>query len=324
MSIGIGLIGLGRHGGRYAQHLLDGVTGCHLVAVSRRDRTAGQAFARSAGVVFFPDWREMLERKDIDAIVVVTPPNVNHDICIAAAKAGKAILIEKPLAMTTEDARAMVDATQAARVPLMTAQTLRFAPVLRRLRERLVVIGSLEYMWLSMRVERTPNHWLEDPKQAGGGVLIEIGIHLFDLIRYLTGHEAVDVWAEIVRSHTSRVEDMALARFLLASGVRCYVEVSRVSAGRSCRIEAVGEKGQLLVDVNESRLTRIEGRKVAETESVADDPTIVSVLEAFARSVAAGEPVPVSGEDGLRAVVMAEAAYRSAADGRPVAVPAAA
>src|SRR5207248_4977597 len=106
MSIGIGLIGLGRHGGRYAQHLLDGVTGCHLVAVSRRDRTAGQAFAQSAGVVFVPDWREMLERKDIDAIVVVTPPNVNHDICIAAAKAGKAILIEKPLAMTTEDARA--------------------------------------------------------------------------------------------------------------------------------------------------------------------------------------------------------------------------
>src|SRR5207249_11445244 len=89
MSIGIGLIGLGRHGGRYAQHLLDGVTGCHLVAVSRRDRTAGQAFAQSAGVVFVPDWREMLERKDIDAIVVVTPPNVNHDICIAAAKAGR-------------------------------------------------------------------------------------------------------------------------------------------------------------------------------------------------------------------------------------------
>jgi len=85
----------------------------------------------------------------------------------------------------------------------------------------------------------------------------------------------------------------------------------------------VGETGQLLVDVNESRLTRIEGRKVAETEAVADDPTIVSVLEAFARSVATGEPVPVSGEDGLRAVVMAEAAYRSAADGRPVAVQAA-
>src|SRR6266571_2651432 len=73
MSIGIGLIGLGRHGGRYAQHLLDGITGCHLVAVSRRDRTAGQAFARSAGVVFVPDWREMVERKDIDAIGTRSP-----------------------------------------------------------------------------------------------------------------------------------------------------------------------------------------------------------------------------------------------------------
>src|SRR5207237_5668474 len=117
-------------------------------------------------------------------------------------------------------------------------------------RERLAVIGSLEYMWLSMRVEPAPHHWLvepaphhwlEDPKQAGGGVLIEIGIHLFDLIRYLTGHDAVDVWAEMMRLHTSRVEDLALARFLLASGVRCYVEFSRVSAGRSCRIAVVVE-----------------------------------------------------------------------------------
>src|SRR6266571_2651434 len=154
-------------------------------------------------------------------------------------------------------------------------------------RQGLYLFPTGERWWsvkILMRLEPAPHHWLEDPKQAGGGVLIEIGIHLFDLIRYLTGHEAVDVWAEIVRSHTSRVEDMALARFLLASGVRCYIEISRVSEARTCRVEAVGETGQLVADVNESQLTRMEGRKIAEKESVPDRPTIVSVLEEFAQS----------------------------------------
>jgi len=320
MSIGLGLIGLGRHGSRYARHLLEGVAGCHLVAVSRRDAAAGESFAQSAGIAFIADWREMVERKDIDAVVIVTPPNLNREIAVAAAKAGKAVLIEKPLAMTTEDARVMVEATRAAGVPMMTAQTLRFTPVLRRLRERLPAIGSLDYLWLSMRVEPAPHSWLNDPAQAGGGALIEIGIHLIDLIRFLTGEEAVEVSAESVRRHTAYVEDMALARFLLASGVRCYVEVSRVSEGRTCRVEAVGDTGQLLADVNESVLSLVEGRKVTEKESVPDTPTIVRVLEEFANSLATGGPVPISGEDGLRAVAMAEAAYRSASEGRPIAI----
>jgi predicted dehydrogenase len=320
MSIGFGLIGLGSHGSRYARHLLEGVAGCHLVAVSRRDTAAGESFAQSAGIAFIADYREMVERKDIDAVVIVTPPNLNREIAVAAAKAGKAVLIEKPLAMTTGDARIMVEAARAAGVPMMTAQTLRFTPVLRRLRERLPAIGPLEYLWLSMRVEPAPHSWLNDPAQAGGGALIEIGIHLIDLIRFLTGEEAVEVSAEIVRRHTDYVEDMALARFLLTSGVRCYVEVSRVSGGRTCRVEAVGKTGQLLADVNESVLSLVEGRKVTEKESVQDGPTIVRVLEEFANSLATGGPVPISGEDGLRAVAMAEVAYRSASEGRPIAL----
>ena len=320
MSLGFGLIGLGRHGSRYARHLGEGVSGCHLVAVSRRDRAAGEAFAKVAGVAFVPDWRELVRRRDVDAVLVVTPPNLNREICLAAAKEGKALLIEKPLALTTEDARAMVEATRAAGVPLMTAQTLRFTPVLRRLRECVGQIGGLQYLWLSMRVEPAPHRWLDDSVQAGGGVLLEIGIHLMDLVRFLTGEEAIEASGEIVRRHTQQVEDLAVARFVLASNVRCYVEVSRVSEGRTCRVEVVGTNGQILADVSESTLTRIEGRTAVEKESVPDRPTIPIVLEEFARSFAAGTPMPVLGEDGLRAVAMAEAAYRSAAQGRPVAL----
>ena len=321
-EIRFGLIGLGRHGSRYARHLLEGIPGCRLTAVSRRDSVAGRAYGNQHGVPFLEDWRDLVVRSDVDAVLVVTPPVLNRDICLAAAVAGKSLLIEKPLALTATEAETMVRAARHAGVTLMTAQTLRFTPVLCRLRARAPVIGALEYVSLTMRAERPPHAWLSDPAQVGGGVLIEIGIHLLDLIRFLTGEEAVEVFAVCDQRHTTRVEDMAFARFILASGVRCHVEVSRVSGGRICRVEAVGETGQLVADVDRSVLTRIEGRSVVETEAVPDRPTIVTVLEEFARSLSMGTSVPVTGEDGLRAVTMAESCYRSAREGRPVAIPA--
>ena len=320
VNIGFGLIGLGRHGSRYARHLLDGIPGCRLTAVSRRDAVEGQAFADRHGVAFLADWQDLVTRPEVAAVLVVTPPALNRQVCLTAARAGKSLLIEKPLALTTADAEEMIRSARAAGVRLMTAQTLRFTPVLRRLRERLSVIGALDYLSLTMRAERPPHEWLGDPAQAGGGVLIEIGIHLLDLIRFLTGEEAVEVSADLARRHTSRVEDLAFARIVLTSGRRCYVEVSRVSGGRLCRVEAVGQAGQLLADVDRSLLTRIEGRSVVETEVVPDRATIITVLEEFVRSLSAGTPVPVSGEDGLRAVAMAEACYRAAREGRPVPV----
>jgi len=319
-SFGIGLVGLGRHGSRYVRHLLEGIPGCRLAAVSRRDVGAGRAFAERHGLLFVPEWRELVTCKEVEAVVVVTPPALNREICLAAVRAGKPLLIEKPLALTVADAQEMVRAAREAGIMLMTAQTLRFTPVLARLRDRLADVGPLEYLVLTMRTERPPHRWLGDPGQAGGGVLLEIGIHLLDLIRFLTGAEAVEAVADLARRHTDRVEDLALARFRLSTGVSCFVEVSRVSGGRVCRVEAIGRAGQLIADVDRSLLTRIEGRAVTATEAVPDRPTVVTVLEAFAKSLSTGAPVPVSGEDGLRAVAMAEACYRAARERRSVPV----
>ena len=319
-SVGLGVIGMGRHGSRYVKHLLEGVPGCHLAAVSRKDAAAGRAFAGQQGVPFFPDWRELLTRLEVEAVVAVTPPGLNRAICLAAARAGKPMLIEKPLSLTVAEGWEMVSAARAAGVMLMTAQTLRFTPVLVRLRASLPLIGPLEYLCLTMRAERPPHAWLGDPAQAGGGVLLEIGIHLLDLIRYLTGEEAVEAWGEMSQRHAVRVEDLAQVRFRLASGILCYVEVSRVSGGRVCRVEAVGQAGQLIADVDRSLLTRIEGRTIVVAEPVPDRPTVVLALEAFVHSLTTGAPVPVSGEDGVRAVAMADACYRAARAGRPVPV----
>src|SRR5438034_6262269 len=154
---GIGLVGLGRHGSRYARHLLEGIAGCHLTAVSRRDEGAGRAFAEQHGLHFMPEWHELVTCKEVEAVVVVTPPALNREICLAAVRAGKPLLIEKPLALTVADAREMVRAAREAGVALMTAQTLRFTPGLVRLRDCLADVGPLEYLVLAMPACRAPH-----------------------------------------------------------------------------------------------------------------------------------------------------------------------
>jgi len=318
--LGIGLIGLGRHGMRYVRHLSDPSPDARLVAVCRRDAGQGRAVASRHGVKFFQDYGDLIACPQVDAVIVVTPPSLCLPVCLAAVRAGKPLLIEKPLACTGADARTMVRAAETAGVPLMTAHTLRFDRAVLALKLQLAAVGARRYLVLTNRVEPRPEV-LRDPEDYGGrGVLLEIGIHLLDLIRYLTGEEAVEAAGEMLQRHTTRVEDLAQVRFRLASGLPCYVEVSRVSGGRVCRAEAVGQGGQLLADVERSLLTRTEGRTSVSVEPVPDRPTVVMVLEAFARSLLTGAPVPVSGEDGLRAVVMADACYRAAREGRPVPV----
>src|SRR5207245_3409443 len=110
-----------------------------------------------------------------------------REICLAAVRAGKPLLIEKPLALTVADAQEIVRAAREAGIALMTAQTLRFTPVLARLRDRLAAVGPLEYLVLTMRAERQPHRSLGDPVQAGGGGLRAIGLHLLYLVRVLIG-----------------------------------------------------------------------------------------------------------------------------------------
>jgi len=133
----IGLIGLGRHGMRYAQHMRELAPRATLVAVCRRDALQGAAFADTHGLRFHNDFRALIADPHVDAVVVVTPPSLTSVICGEAIRANKPLLIEKPLAMSGAVARTMAEAAESARVPLMTAQTLRFDSTIQALEQYL-------------------------------------------------------------------------------------------------------------------------------------------------------------------------------------------
>jgi predicted dehydrogenase len=310
-----GLIGLGRHGRRYAAHLMGDVPGARLVAVSRRDEAAGRAFAAQHGLAFHPRYEALLSDPAVEAVAVVVPPDLHEAICLAALRAGRPVLVEKPLAPTLAAARRIAAAAEPAGVPCMVAQTLRFNAVVGALRQRLPGIGPLRTLALNQRFEPSPLPWLDDP--GPGGIVKNTGVHGFDLVRHLSGGEVREVLCDVRRIRTRRTEDAFAAILRLeASGVVVTVDGSRVAGGRSGRIEACGEAGQLVGDHVLGTLAEIRGTALTPLPAPPPVATIREALCAFAAFVRGEAPNPIPAAEGVRAMAIVEACLRSAASGR--------
>ena len=314
--LGIGLIGLGHHGSRYAKHLLHDLPEARLVAVCRRRAGKGHGLADTETVSCYTDYHELIADSRVEAVVVVTPPTLNRDICLSVAQAKKALLVEKPLATTAEDARAIMQATKGSGQVMMTAQTLRFDAAVTALRARRAEAGTLQYLSLASRME--PHEMREDRGFGGRGCVLEIGIHLLDLVRLLTEDEVHTVCCEMDSVPPAGAERRMLGRLTTRRGLVCLVDVSRVTSGRVGRVELIGKEGQLSADWCGQRLTRVSARHGAGEWPTVAEPTVLSTLRAFVRAVRGGLPPPITIEDGKRVVEIAEACYASARQGGQV------
>ncbi len=313
MPLGIGLIGLGHHGSRYAKHLLHDLPEVRLVAVCRRQVEKGSGLTDVATVPCYADYHELIADSRVEVVVVVTPPTLNREICLAVAQAKKALLVEKPLATTADDARAIMQAAQGSGQVMMTAHTLRFDAAVMSLRGRQAEAGMLQYLSLASRME--PHGVSEERGFGGRGCVLEIGIHLLDLVRLLTDDEVHTVSCDMDRVAPAGAERRMLGRLTTRRGLVCLVDVSRVTSGRIGRVELIGSEGQLSADWCGQRVTRVSARHGAGEWPTATEPTVLSTLRAFVRAVRDGLPPPITIEDGKRAVEIAEACYASARQG---------
>ncbi len=318
--LGIGLIGLGRHGMRYVRHLREDSPGGRLVAVCRRDAAQGHAVAAEHGATFFQHYEDLIADPRVEAVVVVTPPSCYPAICLAAVRAGKPLLIEKPLGCTVADARAIVQAAGGAGVPLMTAHTLRFDRAILALKSQLGSVGERRYLTLTNRIEPRPDVLRHPGDYGGRGALLEIGIHQLDVVRFLTGEEVAEVRCEMDRPSPGAAESRALVSARTTGGMPVILDVSRVAGGRVGRAEWIGADGQLSADWYGHRVRLVSAGNVVTEQAVEDVPTVEAVLRAFCEAVTRGAPMSVTGADGLRAVEIAEACYESARTGETVKV----
>lgn len=189
MALQFGLIGCGEIG-RLRAAALARTPGVELAAASDVDHARAQALSPNS----FADWREMIRRPDVDAVIVSTPPSLHAEMTVEALRAGKHVLCEKPLARTPEECARMVDAAERSRRLLATGFNYRFYPSIAKARELLDsgLIGELDHVRSYAGYSATDhNHaWLHDAEVMGGGALHDNGIHLIDLTRYFLGEVA--------------------------------------------------------------------------------------------------------------------------------------
>ena len=311
----IGIIGTGRHGSRYANHIVNDCNGLQLTVIARRSEE-GQQQADSWGAEYRKEWRELVASPEVDAVICAVPPVLNIDIARQCSKYGKPLLIEKPLSVNSADGLAIVSTMARSGVPLTVGQTLRYNPVVQKLREELPSQGKLYTAYANQRLEPSDIKWLENPDEAGAGITFHIAVHVFDALHYITGLKVVRVSAMCRTCKTKHLEDLALIHVEMENGVAGIVDVSKLSTSRSGRYEFICEKSQLHGDQVHGYVNRISANVELQLEKYPPVPTVLGLLQDWQRFLSGDGPNPVSGEDGLYAIRVSEASLESSEDSR--------
>jgi predicted dehydrogenase len=298
-----------------------------LVAACSRTAPKARAFARLAGVPeWTDDWRSLLTRDDIDALLVATPVELNLPIARAALRAGKHLLVEKPLATSMPECRAMVRLANAhPHVVAMLAENFRHRPAFRRIGAELDAgtIGPVAVVQWTTATDVAPETsayartaWRLNHVYPGGFVM-DAGVHFVHAIRFLFG-EIVRVasWAGSANPVIGST-DMHHMEFDTATGVHGVLCQYFSARGiRQDRLTIVGATGTLVLDAGELTLHR-RGRAPRRLAR-RDDGGYRAQLDAFHAAIVAGAPVETSFAEGLRDFRALAASLRSAARGRPV------
>jgi len=327
--VGVALLGAGRMGRIHAE-TLPSIPGVRVVAVADPIEAAREGARVSAGALrAYADPAEAIHDRDVDAVVIATPTPTHAPLVEEAARAGKAVFCEKPVADSVDRARSLLARVREAGIPFQIGFQRRFDPGYAEMRERISrgEVGSIDQF---RSVGRDPAPPPLEYLRISGGIFFDQALHEFDIARFLVG-EVVEVsaWGTVrVQQEIGDMGDadttVTLLRF--ASGALGVIENSRRAVyGYDVRTEVFGSGGKLVVDaVPRTPLWRYgEGGVSADHYYFFTDRFREAArleLRAFVSSVLEGRPPAPGADDALRAMLVAQAATESFRTGHPVSV----
>ena len=328
MALGWGIVGPGGIADREMAPAIAADSNSELVAVVARDPDKGRAFADKHGAGWSgTDYDEMLRRSDVDVVLITTPNALHADQVVAAARAGKHVLCDKPLALTAADAERALEACDDAGVKLgMNFQT-RYHACFEEARRIIQSgeIGDVSHVQVDASPgTRRPAGWRTDLEVSGLGSVNNIAVHMYDLLRFLLDQEVTEVSAmfDVGRERAMEVLPMALLRF--HGGSLAYANGNQSSFKPLNEIVVYGTKGRL--DGQGITRPETEGDLRVVTEEGERSTHCASadcyrrLLAAYTEAVLNGRDPSPSGKDGLRSVTLTDAVARSAREGRVVEV----
>ena len=314
----VGLIGLGVHGRRYARHLAEGVPGLRLVAVCRRHRGEADKTAQELGVTAYDAAEALVDDPEVQAVLVVTPPPTHLPLANLALERGKPVLIEKPMTQTLVEAVELQARVTRSGTPLFLAQTLRYNEALLLARRELRQIGAIRSISASQRLPHADHAWQNTDSTSPLGSILNTGVHLFDLVRWLFGFEFERVYCQAHRVENPFHEDLFKAQASIQNhDALVSLEIAKCTASRSSNLEIVGAHGQLWVDYHADQVTLLRGKERLVLREAGAVPTLPRMLSDWAHHLEHGESMPITAQEGVRTLEIVEACYRSLAENRP-------
>ncbi len=328
----IGIIGAGRIGSLHAKSITYNVPTAQVVGITDIFTANAEKVAAELGIKkVYADYKEMLDDPNVQAVFICSSTDTHADIAIEAAKAGKHIFCEKPVDLTPAKVNAVIDAVAKAGVKLQVGFNRRFDHNFAHVRS-MVEDGKLGKVEIVKITSRDPAPPPAEYSAVSGGMFLDMTIHDFDMARFQAGSEVTEVYANatsLVDPEIGKAGDVdtAVISLKFANGAVGVIDNSRRAAyGYDQRVEVFGSKGSAIAS-NDTPTTVVF---MGEDGVVADKP-LYFFLERYMQSfrdevlqfvdaVLNDKETPTSGADGLNSILVALAAKKSVAEGRPVLV----
>jgi len=328
-KIKLGIIGMGRIGKIHLENLSTKIEGVEVVAVINPSEK-GRDFAKKFGVkLLSDDVNDLFDNSEIDAVLICSPSDTHADYAIMAAEAGKAIFCEKPIDMSMERAFEVVEKVDQYKVPMMVAFNRRFDPDFAKVQESVSngKIGNIQSLHIISRDPGPPP--IEYIKQSGG-LFKDMTIHDFDMARFIMGCEVIEVFATgscMIDPDIGKAGDIDTAMITLRfeNGATAVIENSRKAAyGYDQRVEVFGSKGVLKIE--NPLMTNVSGSDEEGTHKDVNlnffidryETSYLLEMQAFIDALKNKTEMPIGGKDGVNSVVLADAAYTSLKENRPI------
>ena len=342
--VGVAVVGLGRLSLEEILPAFASSKRCKVTALVSGDREKAMRVAQmynvpESGLYNYQSFDQIRDNPDVHVVYIVLPNSMHHEFTLRAAKAGKHVLCEKPMANSVKECQEMIEACAQANRLLMVAYRIQYEPRNRQVMEwlrngtGLGTVKLLEMANCQNQSKENVDQWRHKKALAGGGALPDIGLYCLNTARFLLGEEPVEVFATQYSTpddpRFKEVEEAMLWQMRFPSGVHVQCMTS-YSTFNSKRYRVVGDKGWVEMDPafsyrnlqlkrsQESQNTTEFVAPVVEQINAPDKNQFAIEMDHFAECVVTGKKPYTPGEEGLQDQRIMEALYESARTGRPV------
>lgn len=317
------------------------IADAQVTVICNRTESTGRPLADQAGAAWTSDFADAVTREDVDAVVIATPSGTHAEIAIAAAQAGKHLLVEKPIDITLPRVDSIITAAEEAGVILACVFPLRFAAGVAKVKEAVdagrlgrITLADCYVKWFRPQSYYDGN-WRGTWELDGGGALMNQSIHNIDLLQYLAGPVKTVFGRTATLAHEMETEDTASAVLSFASGALGVIQgATSCWPGDPARVELHGDRGTIVIEEGQIAKWELQDASAEEKQAMltlekqdgsgAADPMaigsekhrrqIVDLIDA----IRTGRAPAIQGAEARRSVQIIRAIYTSAQEGRVV------